>query len=338
MLDLTMASLLPILIASVTATCFSYIFSGSDALFNYHMDSTWDIQRVPPYILLGVFCGFVGLYFMRLMTACENTFTRMKRYPGMKIIVGGLLLSVLIFFFPSLYGEGYNQVDIFLSGETMADWGKVMDGSMFYGHSEYLVLYVGLVVLFKVFATSATNGAGGCGGTFAPSLFIGGFAGFFFARIWNSYQLGVYVPEKNFALMGMAGVMAGVMQAPLTGIFLIAELTGGYQLFIPLMIVCICGYLTINIFEQHSIYGIRLARAGKLITHHTDQAVLTLMSLDSIIDRQFTSVSPDMPLGKLINAISKSHTSFLPVLDEAGTLLGEIDITKISHVMFRSER
>ena len=121
MLDLTMASLLPILIASVTATCFSYIFSGSDALFNYHMDSTWDIQRVPPYILLGVFCGFVGLYFMRLMTACENTFTRMKRYPGMKIIVGGLLLSVLIFFFPSLYGEGYNQVDIFLSGETMAD-------------------------------------------------------------------------------------------------------------------------------------------------------------------------------------------------------------------------
>ena len=123
MLDLTMASLLPILIASVTATCFSYIFSGSDALFNYHMDSTWDIQRVPPYILLGVFCGFVGLYFMRLMTACENTFTRMKRYPGMKIIVGGLLLSVLIFFFPSLYGEGYNQVDIFLSGETMADWG-----------------------------------------------------------------------------------------------------------------------------------------------------------------------------------------------------------------------
>lgn len=337
MLDLTMASLLPILIASVTATCFSYIFSGSDALFNYHMDSTWDIQRVPPYILLGVFCGFVGLYFMRLMTACENTFTRMKRYPGMKIIVGGLVLSVLIFFFPSLYGEGYNQVNIFLSGETMADWGKVMDGSMFYGHSEYLVLYVGLVVLFKVFATSATNGAGGCGGTFAPSLFIGGFAGFFFARIWNSYQLGVYVPEKNFALMGMAGVMAGVMQAPLTGIFLIAELTGGYQLFIPLMIVCICGYLTINIFEQHSIYGIRLAREGKLITHHTDQAVLTLMSLDSIIDRQFTSVSPDMPLGKLINAISKSHTSFLPVLDEAGTLLGEIDITKIRHVMFRSE-
>ena len=337
MLDLTMASLLPILIASVTATCFSYIFVGSESLFSYHMDSAWDIQRVPPYIILGVFCGIVGLYFMRTMTACENMFAHMKRHPYLKLALGGLTLSVLIFFFPSLYGEGYNMVNIFLDGKTVADWEQVMNGSMFYGHSNLLVVYVGLVVFTKVFATSATNGAGGCGGTFAPALFIGGFSGFFFARIWNIYQLGVYAPEKNFALMGMAGVMAGVMQAPLTGIFLIAELTAGYQLFIPLMIVCICAYLTINIFEQHSIYGMRLAREGKLLTHHTDQAILTLMSLDSIIDRQFTSVDPDMQLGKLINAISKSHTSFLPVLDNAGTLLGEIDITKIRHIMFRSE-
>ncbi len=337
MLDLTMASLLPILIASVTATCFSYIFVGSESLFSYHMDSAWDIQRVPPYIILGVFCGIVGLYFMRTMTACENMFANMKRHPYLKLALGGLTLSVLIFFFPSLYGEGYNMVNIFLDGKTVADWEQVMNGSMFYGHSNLLVVYVGLVVFTKVFATSATNGAGGCGGTFAPALFIGGFSGFFFARIWNIYQLGVYAPEKNFALMGMAGVMAGVMQAPLTGIFLIAELTAGYQLFIPLMIVCICAYLTINIFEQHSIYGMRLAREGKLLTHHTDQAILTLMSLDSIIDRQFTSVDPDMQLGELINAISKSHTSFLPVLDNAGTLLGEIDITKIRHIMFRSE-
>lgn len=337
MLDLTMASLLPILIASVTATCFSYIFVGSESLFSYHMDSAWDIQRVPPYIILGVFCGIVGLYFMRTMTACENIFANMKRHPYLKLALGGLTLSVLIFFFPSLYGEGYSMVNIFLDGKTVADWEQVMNGSMFYGHSNLLVVYVGLVVFTKVFATSATNGAGGCGGTFAPALFIGGFSGFFFARIWNIYQLGVYAPEKNFALMGMAGVMAGVMQAPLTGIFLIAELTAGYQLFIPLMIVCICAYLTINIFEQHSIYSMRLAREGKLLTHHTDQAILTLMSLDSIIDRQFTSVDPDMQLGKLINAISKSHTSFLPVLDNAGTLLGEIDITKIRHIMFRSE-
>lgn len=148
-----------------------------------------------------------------------------------------------------------------------------------------LVPYIGMVLLTKVFATSATNGGGGCGGTFAPSLFIGAFAGFFFARIWNIYNIGVFLPEKNFALLGMAAVMAGVMHAPLTGIFLIAEITGGYQMFIPLMIVSICSYLTIIIFEPHSIYGMRLARQGKLITHHTDRAVLTLMSLDSVIDK-----------------------------------------------------
>jgi len=247
------------------------------------------------------------------------------------------MLSGLIFFFPSLYGEGYNSVNVLLDGSTIADWSKVMNGSIFYGHNELFVLYIGLVVLTKVFATSATNGAGGCGGTFAPSLFIGGFAGFFFSRVWNMYQVGTYIPEKNFTLMGMAGVMAGVMHAPLTGIFLIAELTGGYELFIPLMIVCISAYLTINIFEPHSIYGMRLAREGKLLTHHTDQSILTLMSLDSIIDRQFTFVTPDMQLGQLINYISKSHTSFLPVLDNAGDLLGEIDITKIRHIMFRNE-
>lgn len=337
MVDLTMASLLPILISCVTATGFTYIFAGDNSLFTFHLDNSWTLERTPACILLGVFCGFVSLYFMRAMNACENLFARMNNHPYRKLVAGGLILSTLIFLFPSLYGEGYNAVNTLLSGNTMNDWSKVMNNSLFAGNQNLLILYIGLVLITKVFATSATNGAGGCGGTFAPSLFIGGFAGFFFARIWNMNQIGLYIPEKNFTLMGMAGVMAGVMHAPLTGIFLIAELTGGYQLFMPLMIVCICSYLTINIFEPHSIYGMRLARAGKLITHHTDSAILTLMSLESIIDRQFESLDPDLPLGKLINVISKSHTSFLPVLDHAGTLLGEIDITKIRHVMFRSE-
>ena len=337
MVDLTMASLLPILISCVTATGFTYIFAGDNSLFTFHLDNSWTLERTPACILLGVFCGFVSLYFMRVMNACENLFARMNNHPFRKLVAGGLILSTLIFLFPSLYGEGYNAVNTLLSGNTMNDWSKVMNNSLFAGNQNLLILYIGLVLITKVFATSATNGAGGCGGTFAPSLFIGGFAGFFFARIWNMNQIGLYIPEKNFTLMGMAGVMAGVMHAPLTGIFLIAELTGGYQLFMPLMIVCICSYLTINIFEPHSIYGMRLARAGKLITHHTDSAILTLMSLESIIDRQFESLDPDLPLGKLINVISKSHTSFLPVLDHAGTLLGEIDITKIRHVMFRSE-
>ena len=212
-----------------------------------------------------------------------------------------------------------------------------MNNSLFYGHSDLLILYIAMVLLTKVFATSATNGGGGCGGTFAPSLFIGAFSGFLFARLWNTYNVGVYIPEKNFSLLGMAGVMAGVMHAPLTGIFLIAEITGGYGLFIPLIIVSVCAYLVIIMFEPHSIYGMRLAREGRLITHHTDRAVLTLMSLNSVIDREFTAVPPDMWLGKLIHAISRSNSSILPVTDDAGKLLGEINIDNIRHLMFRIE-
>ncbi len=188
-----------------------------------------------------------------------------------------------------------------------------------------------------MFATSATNGSGGCGGTFAPSLFIGGFAGFFFARIRNIYKLGVYIPEQNFTLMGMAGVMTGVMHAPLTGIFLIAELTGGYLLFIPLMIVCICSLLTISIFESHSIYALRLAREAKLLTHHIDKAAITLMGMQSVVEKDYHPVSPDLPMGKLVSEISRSNNNFLPVVNQAGVLLGIIDITRIRHIIFRSE-
>ncbi|WP_315578367.1 chloride channel protein [Hoylesella oralis] len=337
MVDLSMASLMPILTASVTATCFSYIFMGGNAMFNFQLDSAWSIQRIPPSILLGLFCGLISLYFIRMMTACENVFSQLKQYQYTKLMLGGIILSSLIFLFPSLYGEGYNSINILLQGQTEADWNTLLNNSLFYGHGKLLVLYIALVLLTKVFATSATNGGGGCGGTFAPSLFIGGFGGFLFARLWNINQVGVYIPEKNFTLLGMAGVMAGVMHAPLTGIFLIAEITGGYSLFMPLIIVSIVSVLTISIFEPHSIYAMRLAREGKLITHHTDRSVLTLMSLKSVVDKDFISVSPDLPLGKLVNVISRSHSSFLPVVDSGGTLLGEIDITKIRQIMFRTE-
>lgn len=337
MIDLTMASLLPILISSVTATCFTYIFTGSDPLFFFHLDSAWPVERVPANILLGIFGGFVSLYFIRTMTACESVFGRIKNRPMLKLLLGAMVLSPLIFLFPSLYGEGYGSINILLNGKTEAEWETILHNSPFYGNSEMLLPYIGMVLLTKVFATSATNGGGGCGGTFAPSLFIGAFAGFFFARVWNIYEIGIYLPEKNFALLGMSAVMAGVMHAPLTGIFLIAEITGGYQMFIPLMIVSICAYLTIIIFEPHSIYGMRLARQGKLITHHKDRAVLTLMSLDSVIDKSFTAVSPELNLASLVHAISKSHNNVLPVLDNAGNLLGEIDITKLRHIVFRTE-
>ncbi|MBR4699725.1 MAG: chloride channel protein [Prevotella sp.] len=337
MVDLSMASLLPILTSSVTATCFTYIFVGSDALFTFHLDSEWLIERVPATILLGLFCGFISLYFIRTMNACESVFAKLKDNRYGKLALGGIVLSLLIFFFPSLYGEGYQAINILLNGKTEADWNSIMNNSLFYGNSRLLLVYIALVLLTKVFATSATNGGGGCGGTFAPSLFIGAFSGFLFARLWNLHQVSVYIPEKNFALLGMAGVMAGVMHAPLTGIFLIAEITGGYQLFIPLIIVSVCAVITISIFEPHSIYAMRLAREGKLITHHTDHSVLTLMSLESVIEKDYIAINPDMPLGKLVHVISQSHTNFIPVVDDGGKLLGEIDITKIRHIIFRTE-
>lgn len=337
MIDLTMASLLPILVSCVTATCFTYIFSGDAALFTFHLDNAWTVERVPACLLLGITCGFVSLYFMRMSGLMDSMFARLKSRPWAKFLVGGLLLSGLIFLFPSLYGEGYSSINLLLNGVTEQDWNRVLNNSFFAGQSQLLVFYLALVVVAKVVATSATNGGGGCGGTFAPSLFTGCFTGFLFARIWNLEQVGVYIPEKNFALMGMAGVMSGVMHAPLTGIFLIAELTGGYELFLPLMIVSVAAYITINIFEPHSIYSRRLAREGKLLTHHTDHAVLTLMQLESVMERPTETVDPDMELGRMVHQISRSSSTVLPVTDAGGFLLGQIDIRRMRHVLFRTE-
>ena len=337
MIDMTMSALLPILVSCVTATCFTYIFSGDAALFTFHLDSVWSVQRIPTCVLLGITCGLVSLYFIRMMGACEDVFARFKDKPYIRLAIGGTVLSLLIFLFPALYGEGYSSINLLLNGRTEADWNQILDNSLFAGQGAMLIPFIALVLLTKVIATSATNGGGGCGGTFAPSLFIGCFAGFLFSRLWNINQIGVYVPEKNFALLGMAGVMSGVMHAPLTGVFLIAELTGGYTMFMPLMIVSVCAYLTIIIFEPHSIYGSRLARQGKLLTHHTDHAVLTLMNLDSVVERDYLSVTPDMELGQIVHKISRSHSTVLPVLDAAGMLLGEIDIMKIRNVVFRIE-
>ena len=337
MIDMTMSALLPILVSCVTATCFTYIFSGDAALFTFHLDSEWSVQRIPACVLLGISCGLVSLYFIRMMGVCENVFARFKDKPYVRLAIGGTVLSLLIFLFPALYGEGYSSINLLLNGRTEADWNSILNNSLFSGQGSMLIPFIALVLFTKVIATSATNGGGGCGGTFAPSLFIGCFAGFLFSRLWNIYQIGVYVPEKNFALLGMAGVMSGVMHAPLTGVFLIAELTGGYTMFMPLMIVSVCAYLTIIIFEPHSIYGYRLARQGKLLTHHTDHAVLTLMNLESVIERDYLSVEPDMELGQIVHKISRSHSTVLPVLDAAGMLLGEIDIMKIRNVVFRIE-
>ena len=247
-------------------------------------------------------------------------------------------MGLLIYIFPPLYGEGYDTIELLLNGTSTAEWDTVMNNSMFYGYGNLLLVYLMLIILLKVFASSATNGGGGCGGIFAPSLYLGCIAGFVFSHFSNDFTFSAYLPEKNFALMGMAGVMSGVMHAPLTGVFLIAELTGGYDLFLPLMIVSVSSYLTIIAFEPHSIYSMRLAKKGQLITHHKDKAVLTLMKMENVVEKDFVVVHPEMDLGELVKAIAASHRNVFPVTDKkTGELLGIVLLDDIRNIMFRQE-
>lgn len=335
MVDLTMGSLLPLLVSCLTATCITYAWTGTQPMFNFVLNDPFTVERVPTAVLLGIFCGFISLYFTRVMNSFEQVFGKLGNMYA-KLALGGSVLAVLIYCFPSLYGEGYNTISMLLSGGGGAE--AVLNNSLFYGHADWLIVYLCLIILFKVFATTATNGGGGCGGTFAPSLFLGCIGGFVFSRLWNTYGVfDVAVPETNYALLGMAGVMSGVFHAPLTGVFLIAELTGGYDLFLPLMIVSVASYLTIHAFERHSIYAMRLARKGELLTHHKDQSVLTLMSLDAIIDKERPKLRPDMYLGQIVQAISTSKSLHFAVVGLEGALLGVINVNSIRKIIFRSE-
>ena len=335
MVDLTMASLLPLLVSCLTATCITYTLAGTSPMFSFELTDPFIVRRVPTALLLGVTCGLVSLYFTRVMNSFEQVFGKL-RHPAARLALGGVVLAVLIYFFPPLYGEGYGTISLLLSGDAHAS--EVMNNSFFYGHETSLVTYLVLIILVKVFATTATNGGGGCGGTFAPSLFLGCIAGYVFSALWNiQTPFGITVPSTNYALLGMAGVMSGVFHAPMTGAFLIAELTGGYDLFIPLMIVSVCSYITIHTFEPHSIYAMRLARRGELLTHHKDRSVLTLMSLDAIIDKERPLLRPDMYLGQIVQAVSTEKALHFAVVDIKGGLLGIINLNGIRKLIFRSE-
>ena len=336
MLDLTMTSILPLLISSVTAATVSYLLTGNEAMFHFVQNEPFLLKRIPSVLLLGVFCGFVSLYFTRSMTMMENVFRKLQFWQ--KFALGGVLLSTLIFLLPPLYGEGYETIEVLLGGGT--GYQKLFDGSLFndWRYTQWgIIVFLSMIIVLKSFASSATNGGGGTGGTFAPSLYLGGIAGFLFAYIGNTFHWLPFMPQENFALMGMAGVMAGVMHAPLTGTFLIAELTGGYDLFLPLMIVSICSYLTITIFEKHSIYTMRLAKKGELLTHQKDQAVLTLLKGNSLIETDFQTVKPDMDLGDVVKVISQSSRNSFPVVSDDGKLVGIVLIDNIRNIMFRPE-
>ena len=335
MIELTMTAVLPLLISSVTAATMAYIFTGTEAMFPFSQTEPFRIDRIPYVILLGIFCGLVSLYFTRVMNRVEGMYRGLGSY-WKKFVVGGVTLSVLIFLFPPLYGEGYNTIASLLGGQ----FSHIMDESLFYNlHDSYfgVLIFLTLILFTKVFASSATNAGGGCGGIFAPSLYLGCIAGFIFSHTSNYFDITPYLSEKNFALLGMAGVMSGVMHAPLTGVFLIAELTGGYNLFLPLMIVSIGSYITILTFEPHSIYSMRLAQKGELLTHHKDKAVLTLLQADSMIEKDFQSVSPDMTLGDMVKVISRSARNTFPVVDDRGVLLGIVLLDNIRNIMFRPE-
>lgn len=336
MLDLTMASLIPLMISSTAGAILAYFFMGPAVLFSFEVTAhPFTMHNLPFYALLGLLCGVVSVYFTKANMSIEKQFRRIPR-SGLRMIAGGLITSLLVFLFPPLFGEGYETLNNLLDGNGL----KLLEGSIFasMGNNYFLLLlFLVFILIFKVVAMSATTGGGGVGGVFAPSLFMGGVTGFFLSKFVNFFLNG-RLPESNFALAGMAGVMAAVMHAPLTAIFLIAEITGGYQFFVPLMLTSVVAYLTIIPFEPHSIYTKRLAESGELITHHKDKAVLSRLSIESLIERNFITTSPDVTLGEFVKLVAKSQRNVFPVIDEENNFLGVIFINDIRHIIFEHDQ
>lgn len=335
MIDLTTVTVMPLLIASITSATIAYIYTGFEFEFFFVQSDDFLAAKIPYVLLLGAVCGLVSLYFTRVMNRMETIFKKFRN-PWFKTLTGCCILSALVFILPPLYGEGYSSINSLLSGDTSA----IVNGSIFYSEGNsplFIILFIALIILTKAFATSATNGAGGVGGTFAPSLYVGCMTGFLFAYVFNLTGIGIALSTKNFALIGMAGVMSAVMHAPLMAIFLTAELTGGYDLFLPLLIVSTISYGVIKMFEPYSIYTMRLARRGELLTHHKDKAVLTLLKIDSVIENDFLPVKPEWNLKQMVDTISKSSRNLFPVVNESGVLLGVVILDEIRNIMFRPD-
>jgi CIC family chloride channel protein len=334
MIDLTMASLIPLLIASVTGVLTSYFFLGQAVMYPFEIGVGFTLKDIPYYILLGLLAGLVSVYFTKMYIFVEATFSRIKRW-YVKWITGGIILGVLIFLFPSLYGEGYDAVNACLQG----DYSPLFNNSLFYGLKDEIIMVfvLFLMILFlKAIATSVTFGAGGVGGIFAPTLFMGAYTGLFFSTFLKYLGIG-HLNPSNFALVGMGGLIAGVLHAPLTAVFLIAEITSGYQLFVPLMVTATISYATIRIFVKNSVYTHQLARRGELITHHKDKAILSMMKVGKLIEKDFRTVSPDDKLGDLVKVIASSKRNIYPVIDDQGTFCGIIVLDDIRNIMFRPE-
>ena len=334
--NISMTSMMPLLISTVSATVISYIFLGQDTPFQCTL-TPFDLRNIPFYIILGLFCGGCSIYFIRTTLWLEDKIGRMKN-PYLKWVLCAMGLGILIFLFPPLYGEGYGSLGALLNGTELS-----LDGQTplaFMTDSVWAVpVFFLLILILKVFSMTLTNAGGGVGGTFGPTLFIGAIAGFVVARSFNLVLSGtsLTVPEQNFVLVGMAGLMAGVMQAPMTAIFLIAEISGGYDLFLPLILTATIAFGTTRVVEKFSIYTKRIAQKGELLTHDSDQAVLPLMKVSDVIEKDFSTVEIDAPFESLVKVVAESNRNIFPVLDSRNRFQGYVSLADIRKYMFRPE-
>lgn len=333
MIDLTMAAVVPLLLSSVSAALVSYLLLGPSTIYKFEIVQQFSLSDIHFYLMLGILTALVSIYFTKMYMKISKLFEHVKTWYT-RLIIGSVILGLLIFLFPSLYGEGYDSINQALMGQS--DF--LFEHTLYFEWQNNLYIFILVavaVILFKAIATSVTFGAGGIGGIFAPSLFLGASTGLLFSNVLNS--MGNHLSQRNFALVGMAGAIAGIIHAPLTSIFLIAEITGGYELFLPLMIVSTISYVTIKYFVPNSVYTIQLAKRGQLITHHKDKAVLSLMRINKLIETDFKPINLEANLGDLVEKVKASKRNVFPVLDEDGNLKGIVHLNNIRHIMFSTE-
>jgi CIC family chloride channel protein len=336
LVDVSISAFIPLMIAAASGALCSKIILGDDVLFSFKLQQNFNYHNVPWYALLGVLCGFFCVFYSRVFPKVEGFFRKKKKYPWHSAVAGGLVLALLIGFFPSLFGEGYSSI------KNLADeqYGLLVRHSFLeslISSPVIFLIFISAVMLFKVFAVGATIGGGGNGGNFAPSLFAGGYLGFVFAKGIELTGLSA-MPIANFTIVGMAGVLTGIFHAPLTGIFLIAEITGGYELMIPLLIVSALSYSIVKYFEPYSMDTKKMAKKGHIFTHDRDRNILSTLKVRKIIETGFQPVLPSINLGQLVEIVSKSQRNIFPVIDKDGILVGIITLDNIREIMFRHDQ
>lgn len=332
-LNIAFASLIPLLLASISAIITSYFFLGTDVLFSFDIQDKFQINDILFYIVLGLVTGFASVYFSKIYFKIIHLFEKFKS-PLKRLLVGGLAIGIMLYIIPPLYGEGYDIINNLLHDDHVAALGKTPFDAYIDNIWVVIALLAGITI-FKAIAMTITFAAGGVGGIFIPTLVIGSTLGNLFAKIINNIGLGFHVSESNFTLIGMTGLMAGVLHAPLTAIFLIAEITGGYELFVPLMLVSAISFALTRYFVSHSIYTLELAKRGELITHDKDKNVLMMLDVNKVIETNFIILNPEMYLGEIVNnAVAKSSRNHFPVVNEKNEFLGVLTLNDIRSIMF----